>query len=101
MTQESSYNRFNRPSINDIHDESLIQEFINGIGKNALILTPSFPFVFIGKIVEVIEDYVVLDTRVTTIAELENRQWDIHVHNIEVFYIETKGLPRIPQLIED
>jgi hypothetical protein len=86
------------PSNNDIHDEALINEFINGIGKNIFILTPSFPFVFIGRIVDVVGDNVVVDVRVTTIGELENRNWSIHIHNIEVFYIEEKGMPKIPEL---
>ena len=86
------------PSNNDIHDEALINEFVNGIGKNVFILTPSFPFVFIGRIEDVVGDHVVVDVRVTTIGELENRNWSIHVHQIEVFYIEQKGMPKIPEL---
>jgi hypothetical protein len=101
MTHTTDGNWIHSPSINDIHDEGVIQDFRDGIGKKVFILTPSFPFVFIGKIVEVIEDYVLLDTQVTTIAELENRNWFIHVHSIETYYIETKGLPRIPKLMED
>lgn len=89
------------PSVNDIHDEALINEFEAGIGKNVLILTPSFPFVFIGRIVEVVSDNVVVDVKVTTIGELENRRWSVHIHQIEVFYIEQKGMPRIPELKED
>lgn len=88
----------NIPSNNDIHDEALINEFINGIGKNIFILTPSFPFVFIGRIKDVVGDHVVVDVKVTTIGELENRNWSLHIHNIEVFYIEEKGMPKIPEL---
>ncbi|NLP52494.1 hypothetical protein [Bacillus sp. RO1] len=101
MTHAEDKNRIHFPSINDLHDEGIIQDFINGIGKKVFIMTPSFPFVFIGKIAEVIEDYVLLDTQVTTIGELEKRNWFIHVHSIEAYYIETKGLPRIPKLMED
>lgn len=86
------------PSNNDIHDEALINEFEENIGKNIFIMTPSYPFVFIGKIVELVGDSVVVDVKIASIGELENRLWFIHVHNIEVFYIEQKGLPKIPQL---
>jgi hypothetical protein len=98
MKENSLLTEINIPSNNDIHDEALINEFIEGIGRNILILTPSFPFVFIGRIVDVVGDHVVVDVRVTTIGELENRNWSIHVHQIEVFYIEQRGMPKIPEL---
>jgi hypothetical protein len=98
MKENSQLTEINIPSNNDIHDEALINEFIIGIGKNILILTPSFPFVFIGRIVDVVGDHVVVDVKVTTIGELENRVWSLHIHNIEVFYIEEKGMPKIPEL---
>jgi len=101
MNKEQLISNLNTLSVNDIHDEALIQEFIVNIGKKVLILTPSYPFVFIGKIVNVIEDNVVVDVAVTTIGSLENREWNIHIHNIEVYYIESKGYPRIPELKDD
>ncbi|KAA0546575.1 hypothetical protein FZW96_15145 [Bacillus sp. BGMRC 2118] len=97
---ENAFTDITIPSNNDIHDEALINEFEQGIGKNVFIMTPSYPFIFIGKIVELVGDSVVVDVKVTTIGELENRLWFIHVHQIEVFYIEQKGMPRIPQLID-
>ncbi|PLT34064.1 hypothetical protein [Bacillus sp. V5-8f] len=89
---------FSEPSSNDIHDEALIHEFMENIGENVLILTPSYPFVFIGKIVEIVDDHAVVDVETTTIVELEKRKWHIHIHQIEAFYIERKGLPAIPNL---
>ncbi|MED4403629.1 hypothetical protein [Metabacillus fastidiosus] len=88
----------NFPTINNIHDEALIQEFKQGVGAKIFVLTPSYPFVFIGIIQEVVEDYVVIDVETTTISELENRQWFLHIDQIEVFYIEQIGKPRIPEL---
>lgn len=88
----------NFPSVNDIHDEALIQEFQENIGVKVFILTPSYPFVFIGIIDEVVEDYVVINVETTTISELENRSWFLHIHQIEIFYIEQRGMPRIPEL---
>ncbi|QVY63650.1 hypothetical protein J1899_05155 [Cytobacillus gottheilii] len=88
----------NFPTVNVIHDQALVETFVEGIGKNIFILTPSYPFVFIGKLVDVIEDQAVVDVKVTSISELENRQWFIHIHSIEVFYIQQKGMPRIPEL---
>ncbi len=101
MTKGSSFTEISLPSINDIHDEALINEFIAGVGRNIFIMTPSFPFIFIGRIVAVVGDHVVVNVKVTTIGELENREWSLHIHQIEAFYIEQKGMPRIPELNDD
>ena len=86
------------PSINTTDDEALVETFIDGIGSKVLILTPSYPFLFIGEILDVIEDAVEVCVEVTQFSQLENRNWFIHIHNIEVFYIEQPGQPRIPEL---
>lgn len=89
------------PSINDIHDEMLIKHFEAGLGKKVFILTSSFPFVFIGKIKEIIDDFAVVDVETTSISELEKRKWHIHIHDIEVFYIERSDGPPIPNLTDN
>jgi hypothetical protein len=83
---------------NTIHDEALLQHFKDGIGRKAFILTPSFPFVFIGKIIDIIDDLAVIDVETTTIAQLENRIWNVHIDQIEAFFIERDDGPRIPKL---
>lgn len=88
---------YNFPTVNDIHDESLIYYFMERVGKKVLIMTPSFPFLMIGIIVETADDYLVIDVETTNISELEQRKWFIHIHDIEVFYVEEDG-PPIPQL---
>lgn len=85
-------------SVNELHDEALIQAFEKGIGNKTLIITPSFPFIFIGKIQEVIEDHVVIEVDVTLFSELESRLWNVHIHQVEVFYIESDGKPLIPEM---
>jgi hypothetical protein len=42
-----------------------------------------------------------VDVQTTSIGELENRIWSIHIHQIELFYIEQEGLPAIPELRDD
>ncbi|RBW70811.1 hypothetical protein [Bacillus taeanensis] len=101
MRFNSGFPQINLPSINDIHDEALIVTFREAVGKKVLIITPSFPYVFIGRIIEMVEDFVVVDVNVTIVSELENRIWKIHVHRIEAFYIERKGQPKIPDLKDD
>lgn len=85
-------------AINTIHDVGLINHFRDGIGHKAIILTPSFPFMFIGEILSIVEDSVKLFVETTQFSQLENRLWFIHIDNIEVFYIERPGEPKIPEL---
>ncbi|MFZ3589262.1 hypothetical protein ACOI1C_08205 [Bacillus sp. DJP31] len=84
--------------INAIHDTALIEHFQDGIGHKVFLLTPAFPYLFIGLIKLVVDDFVVLDVETTHYAQLENRDWHIHIHSIEVFYIERPGEPQIPVL---
>ncbi|MCI2255562.1 hypothetical protein L2D08_14405 [Domibacillus sp. PGB-M46] len=85
-------------SHNVMHDMALVDYFRASIGQRAFILTPSYPFMFIGEIVSLIGDQVELAVETTHFAQLENRNWLIHIDNIEVFYIEFPGDPRIPEL---
>jgi len=96
MSRDSS--RMNFPTINDIHDEALIQHFKDGVGRKVFVLIRSFPFVFIGKIIKVVEDHVLIDVETTIVSQLENREWYVHIHQIEVFFIERDDGPKIPQL---
>jgi hypothetical protein len=84
--------------VNEIHDQAMIQHFKNGINHKALVLSPSYPYIFIGTIKNVLGDTVEIDVETTHFAQLENRTWYIHIHNIEVFYIERPGAPQIPKL---
>jgi hypothetical protein len=85
-------------NINLIHDAALIQHFVNGTGRKAILLTPSFPFLFIGRIVGVIDDILELDVETTHFSQLEGRIWHIHIHSIETFYIERDDGLKIPEL---
>jgi hypothetical protein len=85
-------------SINDIHDEALVELFTVNKGRRVFMLLPSYPFIFIGKIEEVADDMVALQVETTQFPALEKVKWHIHIHNIEVFYIEKSTGPRIPRL---
>ncbi|ENH97176.1 hypothetical protein J416_07032 [Gracilibacillus halophilus YIM-C55.5] len=88
-------------TINVLHDQALIEHFEEGIGRRVFILTPAFPFVFIGKIIDVIEDHVFIDVETTSISQLENRIWNIHIHQIQTFFIERDNGPSIPELKDE
>lgn len=85
-------------SINDIHDEALIQHFSDGIGSKIFLLIPNFPFMLIGKIKSVIDDHVEIDVETSSQATFEKRVWQVHIHAIEVFFIEREGGQQIPIL---
>jgi hypothetical protein len=85
-------------SINQAHEDGLIQHFTNGIGHRAIMLSPSYPFFFIGEIMNVMNDIVEIYVETTSFAQLENRSWFLHIDNIEVFYIERDGEIPIPRL---
>ncbi|MFC4403389.1 hypothetical protein [Gracilibacillus xinjiangensis] len=89
------------PTDNILHDYALVEHFEDGIGRMVFIMTPSFPFIFIGKIVDVMYDHVIIDVETTSISQLENRIWNLHIHQIEAFYIERDNGPKIPELRED
>ncbi|WP_234998402.1 hypothetical protein [Salirhabdus sp. Marseille-P4669] len=101
MKNEGIYPNMLFPTTNDIHDEALIEHFRAGMGHKLLAITPSFPFFFIGKIRDVVEDHVVVDVETVPNQELENRRWYIHVHNIELFFIEREEGPKIPELNDE
>ncbi|KIL52000.1 hypothetical protein [Jeotgalibacillus soli] len=88
----------NLNSINEMHDQAMIDHFINHIGERVICFMPSYPFMFIGGIKAVLGDVVKIDVETTHFAQLEKRDWYIHIHNIEVFYIEREGEIEIPKL---
>ncbi|MCI2255581.1 hypothetical protein L2D08_14505 [Domibacillus sp. PGB-M46] len=93
-----THNRLRSIDQNVMHDMALVEHFRAAIGMRTFILTPSYPFMFVGEIVSMVGDQVEIFAETTHFAQLEKRNWLIHVHNIEVFYIEFPGDPRIPEL---
>jgi hypothetical protein len=86
--------------INDIRQAVLVQTFKEAKGKRVLVMTPFFPFLIIGEIVNVISDFVFIKIETTHIQEIEGEKIRIHIDDIDVFHIEEEGNP-IPRLNED
>ncbi|WP_347814351.1 hypothetical protein [Alkalihalobacillus sp. LMS39] len=80
----------------DNRTEALADHFRENIGNRVFILVPQFPFMYIGIIIDVIGDQLILDVDTTHIEQLENRIWEIHIDTIHVFYVERDGWPTIP-----
>ncbi|MFC5604321.1 hypothetical protein [Sporosarcina koreensis] len=85
-------------SFNDKKEEAIIHFFRKNMGRRVFMLTEAFPFMFIGKIKSIVEDMVVLDVETTSVPALEGKEWTVHLHSIEVFYIETGTGAKIPRL---
>lgn len=84
--------------VNDSREVALVNHFSKNIGRRVFILTESFPFMFIGKIKDVLGDIVVLDVQTTSVPALEGKEWYVHIDSIDVFYIETGIGAKIPHL---
>lgn len=84
--------------VNDYREVALVNHFSKNIGRRVFILTESFPFMFIGKIKDVLGDIVVLDVQTTSVPALEGKEWYVHIDSIDVFYIETGIGAKIPHL---
>ena len=83
---------------NQLKNKELVNYFKRHIGRKAFILMEAFPFMFIGRIEKVIDDMAVLSVETTSVPALEDREWSLHIHSIEAFYIEKMGSPKIPDL---
>ena len=88
-------------NINAVREFFLSIEFKENVGERALILISPFPFLIIGTIQEVVSDYLVIKAEVTNIAELDDEVFRVHIDDIEVFYIEKPGKPKIPNIRDD
>lgn len=88
-------------NINAVREFFLSIEFKENVGERALILISPFPFLIIGTIQEVVSDYLVIKAEVTNIAELDDEVFRVHIDDIEVFYIEKPGEPKIPDIRND
>jgi len=88
-------------NINAVREFFLSIEFKENVGERALILISPFPFLIIGTIQEVVSDYLVIKAEVTNIAELDDEVFRVHIDDIEVFYIEKPGEPKIPNIRDD
>jgi len=76
----------------------LLDVFVEGIGRRALLLTSQFPFLYIGVILDAFDDMIKIDVETTHIEQLENRIWILHLGTVNSFYIEREGQPPIPKL---
>ncbi|HWL24020.1 MAG TPA: hypothetical protein VNR38_09780 [Ureibacillus sp.] len=89
---------FGNPDINAIREFVVTQEFRENIGRKAFLLIFQFPFLIIGTIKGVNSDYLIIKADVTNVTELDNEIFRVHIDEIEVFYIEKPGKPKIPDI---
>lgn len=87
--------------VNARRDGAIIEHFKMNIGRKIFILTEAFPFLYIGILKDVIEDMAVLDVQISHVPALEGKEWHVHIHSIDLFYIETGLGEKIPDLKND
>lgn len=93
----STTNNSGSLDINAIRNEAVEQAFRAAGGKRTLIMTAEFPFMLIGRILQVESDYVFIDVETTHIDPLEDKIFRVHSDRIVSFYIEEPGRP-IPHI---
>ncbi|PJZ00011.1 hypothetical protein [Bacillus vallismortis] len=76
--------------INAIRRVIVSQAFEEGIGERAFILVAQYPYTFIGEIIEVEGDFVLLEAETTNVVQLDGNVFRIHVDDIAVFFIENE-----------
>ncbi|MFC7684998.1 hypothetical protein [Ureibacillus sp. GCM10028918] len=95
-SRDGFYN--NQLDINAIREAGVTEEFRQNIGMRALILIAPFPFLIIGRIEDVVTDYLIICAEVTNVNELDGEEFRIHIDDIEVFYIEKDNRRPIPDI---
>jgi len=85
------------PDINAIRNAVVSRAFQENIGKRAILLQESFPFLFVGEIFAVEADFMLLKTEFTNISEFDGELFRIHLDTVHVFFIED-GKHRIPDI---
>ncbi|MCP8615274.1 hypothetical protein [Salirhabdus salicampi] len=78
--------------------DSMCNHFIKVKGKRAFFLISQYPFMLIGTVKDVFEDYVEIEADTSIIDTFEQRNWFIHIDTIQTFYDEEEGGPKIPTL---
>ena len=84
--------------INAMREAGVTLEFTRNIGRRALILIFPYPFLIIGKIVNVKSDYLIINAEITNVNELDGEEFRVHIDDIEVFYIEKDHKRPIPDI---
>lgn len=85
-------------NINALRQLDVSMEFMESVGKRALILIFPFPFLIIGRIEKVESDYLFICAEVTNVTELDGEEFRVHIDDIEVFYIEKDNKRPIPDI---
>ncbi|MBO2946025.1 hypothetical protein JJQ72_18765 [Paenibacillus sp. F411] len=84
-------------SLNDLRHQSLVAEFRRNIGNRILVLIASFPFFYVGELVDVESDTVFVQSEFSNVPVLDNVILRTHIDNIQVYFIEAPGTP-IPEI---
>ncbi|MFC0473158.1 hypothetical protein ACFFHM_22340 [Halalkalibacter kiskunsagensis] len=77
-----------------IRQRVLYNALLEAVGKRIFLLSEVFPFMIVGNVTSVKEDFVFVVVQVAQSKKLENEIIRIKIDDIEVFYVEEDG-PKI------
>lgn len=89
--------RADNRNINDLRQEALIAEFTASIGGRILVIIESYPFFYVGRIVELESDTISIQVEICNVPELDGITLRTHIDNIQVYFVETPENP-IPEI---
>jgi hypothetical protein len=78
--------------------DSLYKHFEICKSQRTFFLLSQYPYMLIGKVTEVFEDYVEVQVDTSIIETFEDRLWYVHIDLIQTFYNENENGPEIPIL---
>ncbi|KQY94659.1 hypothetical protein ASD24_03690 [Paenibacillus sp. Root52] len=84
-------------NINDLRQEALIAELTSAIGSRILVIIESYPFFYVGRILEVEADTISIQVEICNVPEFDNTSLRTHIDNIQVYFVETPENP-IPEI---
>lgn len=78
--------------------DAMCSHFGDIINKRTIFLLSQYPFMLVGTVKNVVEDYVEIMADTSIIETFEQRTWFVHIDIIQAFYDEEDGGPKIPTL---
>lgn len=87
----------NKPNLSSgsVRQKVIIDTLKKKTGQKIFLLIQPYPFVVIGTIVNVKNDFVIINIQANSISDVQKGTIHVKIEDIEAFYIEEAG-PKIP-----
>ncbi|MCA1032565.1 hypothetical protein LCL95_16250 [Bacillus timonensis] len=87
-----------KPDVAKKRFESISSFFEDNLNKRTFFLISQYPYMLIGNVTDVVDDYLEVSVDTSIIEQFEQRIWYVHIDLIQTFYTEEEGGPTIPSL---